>query len=53
MFEIYMNGAKINWKKVVENYGTEYANELKIEIKMVRPYTTITSEDGSLEIFVY
>ena len=50
MTEIYINGEKANWKKIKEEYGEIYCNELKEEIKNAAPYTTIISEDGRIEI---
>lgn len=50
MIEIYINGEKSNWKRIKEEYGMNYCNELKEEIKNSPPYTTIISEDGMIEI---
>lgn len=50
MIEIYINGEKASWKRIKEEYGENYCNELKEEIKSAVPYTTIISEDGRIEI---
>lgn len=50
MTEIYINGEKASWKRIKEEYGENYCNELKKEIKNADPYTTIISEDGMIEI---
>lgn len=49
-YEAYYNGEKVTMKWVAENYGEGYAKELKEEIKNSKPYSTIYSEDGLLEI---
>ena len=50
MTEIYINGEKASWKRIKEEYGENYCNELEEEIKNAAPYTTIISEDGRIEI---
>lgn len=51
--DVYWNGKKSTWKEIRENYGDSYAEELEEFAKMTRPYTTITSEDGLIDINVY
>lgn len=50
MIRIYIKGEEANWKRIKEEYGENYCNELKEEIENAAPYTTIISEDGMIEI---
>lgn len=47
---IYINGEEASWKRIKEEYGENYCNELKKEFKQAKAYTTIYSEDGMIEI---
>lgn len=53
MFEIYINGESATWKRIANEYGKNYAEELKAEAKAAKPWTTIYSEDDMIEISVY
>lgn len=53
MFEIYINGESATWKRIANEYGKNYAEELKAEAKSAKPWTTIYSEDDMIEISVY
>ena len=53
MFEIYINGESATWKRIANEYGKNYAEELKAEAKAAKPWTTIYSEDNMIEISVY
>ena len=47
---IYINGEKATWKRIADEYGESYCEELKEEYKNIPEWTTIYSEDGMIEI---
>lgn len=50
---IYINGADATWKRIKEEYGENYCKELKERAREAEPFTTLFSEDGMIEIYVY
>lgn len=50
---IYINGADATWKRIKEEYGENYCKELKQMAREAEPFTTLFSEDGMIEIYVY
>lgn len=47
---IWINGEEGTWKRIADEYGEDYCKELKTAYKNAKPWTTIISEDGLIEI---
>lgn len=47
---IWINGEKGSWKRIADEYGNIYCDELKEAYKNADMWTTIYSEDGLIEI---
>lgn len=51
MVRIYINGENATWKRIAEEYGTLYMEDLKNDVKNEPEGTTIISEDRMIEIY--
>lgn len=51
MIRIYINGEEASWKRISDEYGENYCEELKREVKGDKPYSAIVREDGVVVIF--
>ena len=53
MTEIYINGEKANWKRVSDEYGDLYCEELREEAKELKAWESLHNEEAQIDIFKY
>lgn len=50
--QLYLNGKKCSWNQIESDYGENYTKELKELCKSIPIWSTLTSEDGLIEIVI-
>lgn len=54
MTEIYINGEKASWKRISDEYGENYCKDLREFVKKeCKKWDSVTSEDGTIDIFIH
>ena len=53
MTEIYINGEKASWKRIKEEYGALYCEELKEEVRDLKAWESLHNEEAQIDIFKY
>ena len=52
IMQLYLNGKKCSWNQIESDYGENYTKELKELCKSIPIWSTVTSEDGLIEIVI-